>query len=161
MLHREPVEGGLDLGGREAGRGELGDPAGQRLHQRQRITGSLPVAEHPHPLPVFGDVDQVEEHAQGPGHDRRLAVVKAGDPGIERGLGRLLAGPPGPGQPADFLGQRQGLGPFELADHVGEHALQEAHIAAEQFVIDHGSRSSGRQAGAGRGAGAGSSCRER
>jgi hypothetical protein len=47
---------------------------------------SLALTKHANPLPVLGDVGEIEEDAERPGHDGRLLLVERLNPG-----GRLAA----------------------------------------------------------------------
>jgi len=151
-LHAQPVKRGLDGVGRQTPLLKLGHAAGERLLERQRIPLPLPVPQHADPLPILGDVHQIEEHAEGPGDDLSLPVVEAGDPLVEGDAGCLVAGPPIAGQAADFLNQRECLRAFEFPDHAPEHVAEQADIATEEFVIDHGSVFQAGLGGEGRGA---------
>ena len=89
-------------------------------------------------MPVFGDVDQIEEHAECPGHDRGLRLVEPGDPRVEGGFGRVVTGPPSPREPADLLHERDRLGAGQRTDHVAQHVAEQANVTPQKFVIDHG-----------------------
>ena len=89
-------------------------------------------------MPVFGDVDEVEEHAEGSGHDRRLSVIEGRDPRVEFRFGSLLARPAIAGQRPNLLHEVQRFLPFRFPDHAAEHVSEEADVAAEKVIIDHG-----------------------
>ena len=75
-FNRQPVERLLHVGGAQAERFQLGDASGEGFANRLRRTLPFPLAEHPDPLPVLGDVDEVKIDAEGPGDGLRLGGVE-------------------------------------------------------------------------------------
>ena len=138
QLDREAVEGPLHLGGGHASGGQLLNRRGQRFPEGLRMTEPLPVAEHPHPLPVFGDVGQIEKYREGAGHDPSLRDVEARDFVGQQGLGLMHAEAAVAGQPADVGHQRRGFRAGLFHDHRIEFAIEQANIAPQKVVVDHG-----------------------
>ena len=65
----------------------------------------LALAQHPHALPVFGDVGQVEKDAERPGDRAGLGVVEGGDSFGQLPFGLKRAAPPFAGQEPNLLDQ--------------------------------------------------------
>ena len=103
----------------------------------------LAIAEHTNPLPIFRNVDEIKENAEGPRHDGALSLVQRLDPGRERWFGVVTAETPVAGQHPDLLDEFESLRAGEFADDRAEHVAEEPNIAMEGFVVGHG-RSSGR-----------------
>ena len=137
-LDREPVELALHVVGREAARGERLDGGGERFAQRLRMAEPLPLAEHTDPLPIFGDVGEVEEDGERAGHDPGLVRVERFDLGGQRPFGVVHALAAIAGEPADLGHQRRSFGPRLFHDHGVEFAVEEPDVAPEQVVVDQG-----------------------
>ena len=99
---------------------------------------SLALTKHADPLPVLGDVGEIEEDAERPGHDGRLLLVERLDPSGERGLRVVAALSPLAGQTADLLDEGVRPRAGEFLDHGSEHVAQKPHVATEEFVVAHG-----------------------
>lgn len=95
------------------------------------------VAEHPHPLAVLGDVDEIEEHAKRAGDELGLVLRKSFDAGGEHSFRVVIAGPAVVGEGADLLDESEGLGAGEPSEHVAEEVVEEANVTAEQVVGGH------------------------
>jgi hypothetical protein len=102
------------------------------------VTRPLPVAEDANPLPILGDVHEVEVDAEGAGDDPGLVLVEPLDPGGQLPFGVVGPGPSLAGEGPHLLDERQGLRPLQVADHVVEQAAQKPHVAAKQIVFRHG-----------------------
>ena len=99
-FHRKPVEHLLHVISRRAERLQFGDPGGERFAERVGMKVSLALTKHADPLPVLGDVGEIEEDAERAGHDGRLLLIERLDPGGERGLRVVAALSPLAGQTA-------------------------------------------------------------
>jgi hypothetical protein len=143
-LDGETVEGRLDVVGRDSLFLKIGDPAGERLDEWLRITFPFTIPQHTNTLAVLGDVDEIEKDAERPGDHPGLPFIEACNPFVERGLRRMVTPAPGAGERADLLDEVERPWTLELLDHPAEHVSEESDIAAEQFGIDHVSRSSGK-----------------
>ena len=148
-LDRQPVEHLLHVGGGKTERLQFGHPGRQRLPEGLRMPLPFPVAENPNPLPVLGDVDQIEEDAEGPRHEPRLPLVERLDPGRQRLFGVVPSGPAVACKLPHLLHQGECLGAGEFANHRAEHVSQQADIAAQEVVVVH-SHPVSRRAGLGR-----------
>ena len=146
-LYREAVKNLLNVVRGGAERLELRDPSRQRFTERLGMLLPLPVVQYTDPLPVLGDVDQVEEDAERSGHDRRLPLVERFDPGREGRLGVVPAEAAVAAQRSDLLHEIDCLLAGDLTDHRAEHVTEKTHIAVEQFVVGHGGGSGGGKAG--------------
>jgi hypothetical protein len=91
-LDRETVERLLHVGCREAERLEFGDAGGQRFADRLWRPLPFTLPQHADPLPVLGDVDQVEIDAEGAGDTLCLSGVERFDLCGERPFGVVPAG---------------------------------------------------------------------
>ncbi len=122
---------------------QFGDRRRQRFGNGFRIEPGLALPQHPHPLPVFGDVGQVEKDAERPGDGARLVVVEGGDFFGQLLFGLARAAAPFAGQQPDFLDQFQGGRAGQLRNDRPQHVGQHPHVATQQIVthtlpIDHG-----------------------
>jgi hypothetical protein len=137
-FHREPVELPLHVGRREAAGGERLDRGGERFARRLRMAKPLAVAEHAHPLAVFGDVGEVEEDGERAGDDPGLRRVERLDPCRQCPLGPVHALAAIAGEPTDFGHERRGVRPGLIHDHVIELAVEQADVASKEVVVDQG-----------------------
>ena len=101
------VERLLHLRRRKAAGLEFGDAGRERFADRFGRPFTFPLAEHANPLPVLGDVDQIEIDAEGPGDALRLGRVERLDPGGQSPLGIMATRATVAGERADFLDQGQ------------------------------------------------------
>ena len=143
---RETVERLLHIGRREAERLELGDARGQRFADRLRRPLPLSLPEHADPLPILGDVDQIEIDAEGAGDALRLGGVERFDLCRERPFGVVPAGATVAGKAANLLHQSERLLAGQLHDHGPEHVAEQADVATQQIVVGHGKALSERRA---------------
>ena len=102
------------------------------------MTCLFAVPQHPHPLPVLGDIGQVEEDAERLRHDSRLGGIERFNAFGQSRLSPMLAGPAIPRQHADLFDEIEGLTTGQFHDHIAEHVAEEAHIAPQQFIGDQG-----------------------
>ncbi len=175
QLDRQSIEDLLHPLGRHAAAGKFGEAGRNRLRDRGRIALPFALPQHAHPLPILGNVGQVEKDAERSRHGPGLAVAEPGNHGGQLALGPItlntvamgpmpwgavillavVARSPLAGQQADAFHQVEGRGTVEAGDYRAQQVTQQMNVAAEQVVADHGSGHSltgrvGGQVGAGR-----------
>jgi len=120
-----------------AGGGETGDGVGDRF--RPRVAGALPfaVAEHPGPVPVLGEIGEVEEYSECADQDFDFGFIEGADFGVQP-RGRVAEPEPSTaGERPNFFYKFEGGLPFEVADRFAKQFAEHPDVAPQQIVAYH------------------------
>lgn len=129
QLDAQLEHGGDHRGGRHPLRQQLAQPGGQAAGGGQHWIGPARYI-----VVLVGDIGEVEELAEGPGHRHELFVTEV----VQHRL-QLLAGPPAAlpgalGQAPDLFNQVEKGLPFRGGDRLPEQPAEETDITAQRAV---------------------------
>ena len=91
-----------------------------------------------HPVPILGQIGQIEKNAERSGDNASRRLIERCDQLSQFRLGVRRAGSPITRNFANFFDMIQRLRASQIADHIAEHVAQKAHVATQQFIVNHG-----------------------
>ena len=95
----------------------------------------LPPAQHPHPLLLLGEVDELEVGGEGLDDAPRLGEGQRLHPLEEALAGRPVAGAVGLGEAAHVLDEVEEGAALLLDDGLAEQVAEEVHLLAQPVAV--------------------------